>query len=338
MIDAAVLSALENGGELGEIAAAFLLPSHFVWLSKRNYDQKNYPESIRLAREALKGAGRLSSGGIVAASRYLCLSASRIGEDGTYLEGMTVLLRSANDDWARSNIAYLKGFNFRFKGNLPDAETEFREAFRLSPGNVHAAREIAAICLARGNLDEAEAFAREALGHGEGNPYLLDILIAVLIRRTGKSAKNSPEIAELFDSLEKVGEGAGQSFFTTRKAEFEHLWGDNRLALDLINKAIKKTPKIFEAQRLRAEILLKDGRKTHAADAIAAMRDIVNARDPDERRSNYRGYLVTFSHYLQEIGQYAEAKAIYDDKSIFTDTERAVAIREIEILQSYRAR
>ena len=115
-----------------------------MWLAKRHYDEKNFEESIRLAKEALSRADRLSSKGFVAACRYQCLSAARLGKTGVFDEGITKLVGAANDNWARSNIAFLNGFNFRLKGNLPKAEASFRSAYDLSPGNVSAARELAA--------------------------------------------------------------------------------------------------------------------------------------------------------------------------------------------------
>lgn len=133
-----------------------------------------------------------------------------------------------------------------------------------------------------------------------------------------------------------VGEEGGRSFFTTRKAEFEHLWGDNRLALRLIENAVAKTPTIFEPRMLHAEILLKDGNKPRALEVIGKMNEMVNARDPNERRTNYRLYLKTHAHYLVEVEQYLEAKAIYDDGSVFTDAERQAAVKEIEVVQGFR--
>ncbi len=338
LVDAAVLSSLDSGDTMSELAAAFLLPSHNVWLAKKHYDGRHWEDSIRFASEALAGGVRLSSDGFVAACRYLCLAAARLGEATTFESGIAKLEAVAKDDWAKSNIAFLKGFNLRLKGNLPTAESCFRESYNLSPGNLSAARELAAICLARDNLDEAEQFAREARSHAPTNAYLLDILISVLVRKHGRSAKHMSEINDMFDMLEKVGEEGGRSFFTTRKAEFEHLCGNNKEALKLVSDAIKKTPTIFEPRRLQAEILLKDGNKAKALEAINTMRDIVNARDPDERRTNYRLYLKTYAHYLTEVEKWAEAKEIYDDQSVFTDEERKVAIREVEIIQGFKAK
>lgn len=95
----------------------------------------------------------------------MCLAAARLGEQKLFDDGIAKLQSVARSDWAKSNIAFLQGFNSRLKGNLPRAEIFFRDSFSLSPGNVSAARELAAICLARDNLDEAERFAREARSH-----------------------------------------------------------------------------------------------------------------------------------------------------------------------------
>lgn len=336
LVDSAVLSSLESGQALSSLASAFLLPSHSVWLAKRHYDQRHWADSIRFSSEALKSANRLSSQGYVSACRFMCLSAARLGEATVFEDGINKLRSVAKDDWARSNVAFLTGFNLRLIGHLPEAEAAFRQSYQLSPGNISAAREIASICLARDNLDEAGRFAREALSHAPTNPYLLDIMISVLVRQHGRSAKHSSEINAMFDTLEAVGEEGGRSFFTTRKAEFEHLWGDNKLALKLIEDAVAKTPTIFEPRRLCAEIYLKDGNKNKALEVLGKMQEMVNSRDPNERRTNYRSYLKTYSHYLVEIERYQEAKDIYDDAAIFTTDERNAAVKEIEIVQGFK--
>jgi tetratricopeptide (TPR) repeat protein len=162
LIDAAILLALQQGSAPSEYIAAFVLPSHYVWLANVRYDGGEYKECIRLCQEALKRSNRLSSNGIVLACRFLCLAASRLGQNDVFEQGITTLEKSAHDDWAMSNVCYLNGFNLRMKGNFPKAEEAFKRARQLVPGNAAATREIAAICLARNNLEEAESYAREA--------------------------------------------------------------------------------------------------------------------------------------------------------------------------------
>lgn len=268
----------------------------------------------------------------------ICLPAARTGDVVAFEEGIKKLKSLNGNNWVKSNIAFFEGFNARLKGRLPAAEIFFRDSYNFSPGNISAAREIAAICLARDNLDEAEKFAREAFSYAQRNPYVVDILLAVLVKKHGRNSKRVTEINDMFDVLSRVGEESGKSFYTTRKAEFEHLWGNNREALRLIDIAIGKTPTLFEPQRIYAEILLKDGNKSRALSVLDGMREMVGVRDVEDSRTNYRAYLVTYAHYLVEIGEWEQAKSIYDDDAIFTDHERRTAVKEIEVTQSYSAK
>jgi len=81
--------------------------------------------------------------------------------------------------------------------------------------------------------------------------------------------------------------------------------------------------------------MLKDGNKAKAFETLNVMLEMVNARNPDERRSNFRAYLETKAGYLVETSRYKEAKEIYDDPAVFTDDERTKAVRDIEIAESF---
>lgn len=334
LVDSAVLASIESGSVLTELASAFLLPSHYVWLAKTRYDQRQWAESIHFGLEALKGDARLSANGLIATCRFLCLAAARTGDDAVFAKAITKLQGRANNDWARSNLAYLKGFQLRMKGRLPAAQDLFQEACNYHSGNNSAMRELAAIALARGALDQAERLAREAYSFARTNPYLVDMLLAVLVKKRGATRRDG-EIEDLFAVLEAVGEENGRSFYTTRRAEYEYLWGDNKLATTLIEKAVAKTPMIFEVRRIQAEIYLKAGNKNRAFDAVQAMERMMSDHNIYDRRSNYRLYLETKAHYLTEIGQYGEAKGLFGDLSYFTNEEREAAIKDIEMAQGF---
>jgi hypothetical protein len=72
-----------------------------------------------------------------------------------------------------------------------------------------------------------------------------------------------------------------------------------------------------------------------AGESIKVMQEMVNARNPDERRSNYRSFLQTYSSYLVEVSRFKEAKEVYDDQNAFTPEERSKAIRSIEIAEGF---
>ncbi len=335
LVNSAVLASLQSGGIMSNIAAGFLLPSHQVWMAKKCYDDRKWRECIRFAATAIEARNRLSSEGLVGACRYLCLASARLGEQGTFSEGIEILQGMARNDWAESNIAFLKGFNARLKGHLPIAEEHFRSAYALSPGNVSAAREIASACLERGNLEDAERFARQAQQIARRNAHVIDILVSVLIRKREAEGKNSSELDDMFRLLEEVGEQDGRSFYTTRRAEFEYMNNNLGEALRLIERAIARTPSLFEPRRLHAEICLGLGNKVKAAETLDVMKEMVNSNRPDERRKNYRQYLEIYAQYLIELRKYEEAKKMFSDGSMFTDAERQAQIRKIEIVQGH---
>ena len=337
LVNSAVLASLQTGRALSNIAAGFLLPSHQVWMAKKCYDDRQWSECIRFAKRALEGRDRLSSEGLVGACRYLCLASARVGEQETFSEGIGILEANARNDWAKSNVAFLKGFNARLKGHLPVAEEQFRRAYGLSPGNFAAAREISSACLERGNLEDAEGFAREAQRIAQRNAHVVDILVAVLVRKRQMKVSGDSELEEMFEVLRQVGEQDGRSFYTTRRAEYEYMKSNFREALRLIERAVDRTPTLFEPRRLHAEICLSLGNKVKAAESINVMREMVNSNRPDERRKNYRQYLETYSHYLTEVGQFQEAKKLFDDKRVFTEEERLAEVRKIEIVQGHYA-
>jgi tetratricopeptide (TPR) repeat protein len=335
LLDAAILASIQSGDVLSEFVAAFMLPSHQVWLCRHHYDLKHWSDCIRLGLEALKGASRLSTGAFVAACRYVCLAAARIGRDDIFDEVINKLEKSANDDWGRSNVAYLKGFRARNKGHLLEAESWFYDSYKLSAGNHSALRELAAISLVRGNMEIAETYAREALKNAPTNPYLIDILLSILIRKRGKAANGDREVRDLFDILERVGEEDGRSFYTTRKAEFEYVSGNYSGAASFIRKAIEKTPTLFEPRRIYAEILLKQGNKSKALEVIDVMKNMVAERENSDRRTNYRLYLEVLSKYHLETGNFSEARAVFQDSTVFTQIEAAGFIKKIDIAESF---
>ncbi|MYD98227.1 MAG: hypothetical protein F4X98_12710 [Gammaproteobacteria bacterium] len=339
LIDSTILACLQGSDQMPEIVGAFLLPSHYVWMANNHYNSRRWSDCIRYGKKALERTDRLSARGIVAACRLLCLAAARLGNQRAFSEGIARLESTADDEWAKSNIAFLNGFNLRLKGRLPGAEEFFRLAYRYSPGNFSAARELAAVCLARGSLDESERFAREAHERAPRNPYVVDILVSVLIRRTRESGnRDNVELDDMFRLLEQVGEEGGRSFYTTRRAEFEHLCGDNEKATELIEKAVEMTPGLFEPRRLHAEILLKAGNLVKARDVMSTMETMVNSRSPDDGRGNLRQYLQTKAHYLTEMGRYTEAKSVFSNNRVFTKEEREAEVREVGLVEGFRMR
>ncbi|MCD1626812.1 TIR domain-containing protein [Seohaeicola saemankumensis] len=338
LLDSAILASLEGDKPTSKLMEAFILPSHRVWLAKRHYDMKRWKDSIRMAREALEGRGRLSRSGAVAACRYLGLAAARVNDQETFRLGISQLRSIADDNWSKSNVHFLEGFNHRLQGKLYEAREELLASYGLARGNRSTARELASICLSLELPQEAETYAREAYETSRSNPYIIDILISCLIKNKKRSCVNDSEVAELLASLEKIDEEEGRSFHATRLAEIEYLYGDNRKALKLIQDALKKTPRLFDPLRLYSKILLKDGNLSRAKDQINFVQKIVFDKSAFDLRANHRPYLQLLAEYHIELGEYGNALDVYRNNKLFTEADVSAMQREIETLKALAAK
>lgn len=338
LLNSAILALLESGESVGKLMEALILPSHRVWLAKRHYDSKRWKESIRMAKEAIDGRARLSRSGAVAACRYLGLAAARINDQKAFSFGLSELKKVADDDWTKSNIFFLEGFNLRLKGKLRDARDALISSYELARGNRSTSRELASVCL---NLDlpsEAEGYAREAYETAQRNPYIIDILISCLIKNKGKDCVNDLEVNELLDKLKLLDDEEGKSFHDTRLAEIEYLYGDKREALSLIQKAVKDTPRLFAPLRLYAKILLKDGNFSRAKEQINLVRSITFDKSSFDLRANQRPYLQLEAEYLLSVGDFLKAEKVYEDTRFFSDDDRFTLRKEIDLIRAYKAK
>lgn len=338
LLDSAIMASLESGQPVGKLMEAFILPSHRVWLAKRHYDAKRWKDSIRVAKEAIEGRARLSRAGAVAACRYLSLAAARINDQTDFDFGVSELKKVADDDWSKSNIHFLEGFNLRLQGKLIEARDALILSYALARGNRSTSRELASVCL---NLDlpsEGEGYAREAYETAQSNPYIIDILISCLIRTKGKNCANDPEVIELLDKLKQLDEEEGRSFHDTRLAEIEHLYGDNRRALHLIQQAVKNTPRLFAPLRLYAKILLKDGNPSRAKDQINLARSIIFDNSSFDLRANQRPFLQLEAEYYLSIQDFPAAEKVYRDNRFFSEDDRETLKKDIDVIKAYKAK
>lgn len=336
LLGSAVMASLDSDEPVGKLVEAFILPSHQVWLAKRHYDSKRWKESMRMAREAISGKQRLSKSGAVAACRYLGLAAARINDQQAFEEGLSELKKVADDDWSRSNVWFLEGFNLRLQGKLQEAREKLINSYGLARRNRSTSRELASVCL---NLDlpaEAEGYAREAYENAKWNPYIIDILISCLIKNKGRGCVRDPEVDDLLDKLEQRDAEEGRSFHKTRMAEIELLYGDTAKALILIQDAIKTTPRLFEPLRLYVKILLKIGNHLKAKEQLDIIRDATINGDHHDRRANYRPYLQLLSDYYLGVGDFEKALDVYDDSRFFTDEDRRSIKKEVDMLRAYK--
>ncbi|WP_142780591.1 lipopolysaccharide assembly protein LapB [Agrobacterium sp. T29] len=335
LADAAIMAVLEAGTEMGPIANALLLPSHRVWLARRYYDAANWKDSLRLSQDAVKDRSRLSAQGFMAACRLLCLSAARLNKQEDFEEGIAKLKAVAKDDWSRSNILFLKGFNERLQGRVFEAEALFKDSYQLNDNDRSTSRELASICLITGDDVGAEKYARKAYEKATNNLFTIDILISSLVRSLGARCVGNIEVEELLSRLSALDDEEQKSFSHTRKAEIELLYGNPDTAHTFIKEAMHRTPYLFEPKLLNARILLKKGNKPAAKDEIQNLEFMTSRHGQAENKAHRRQVLILKSEYLVETRQFKDARDIYKDDICFSEADRVKALKEIDMAEAF---
>ena len=337
MLDTQILAAIEAEASVPALFEAFLLPSHYVWLARRKYNERYFDDARALCLRAVDRIKHLSPAGKVEACRLLCLASIRTGKDADFERGIKILEQHSNDSWARSNVNFLKGFYARHNGRFPDAEKFFRNAVEESPGNFSALHQLASICLVRGDTESAEVFARRGLKSTIENDYVLNILLSALLKAPAhKLRAMDGELSGLFDALENVSRERGRSFFETRKAEHELRLGHVREARGWIDKASEKTSGLFDVIALRAEISLEGHDYPAAFKEIERLRAIVFSTKSGEKLWNLRPLLSLEASYFEATKDFDAAKRVYARRDVFTAQEERDAVKRIEYTQAMR--
>ncbi|MEP5267743.1 MAG: TIR domain-containing protein [Lentilitoribacter sp.] len=336
LIDSTILVELETGKPTSKLQEAFLLPSHNVWLAKNHYDDKRWHDAIEHAKAAVSGRARLSKSGVIAACRYLALAAARINDQDNFKYGLSMLKSVATDDWAKSNVHFLEGFNSRLSGHLYDAQKSLLSSYELSKGSRSTARELASVCLELNDPEQAEKYAREAYRYAKQNPFLIDILISCLIHTRKRGCVNDPEVKDLLDSLEILDQLDGRSFYFTRKAEIEYLYGSGILAQKFVDQALTITPRLFEPLRLKAQIYIKLGQPSRAKSQIDALENMLRSSDKSGNRPHHRPFVFLQTEYHLEVGEYEIAQRLLGDARFFTDEDRAALKKNIDLARAYK--
>lgn len=338
LTDAVVLANLEAGKIMPAVANALLLPSHRIWLAQRHYDAARWRDCLRLAQDAVRDKSRLSAQGLIGGYRLLCLSASRLNDQEVFSEAISKLAASAKDSWSKAHVEFLRGFNFRMRGDIIEAEKSFKQSYALNDNDRSTVRELASACLITGDNTGAERFARKAYELATNNPYTIDILVSALVRTLGPKCVNDREVNDLLDRLTSLDDEENKSFSYTRKAEIELLYGDTSKALTSVKEAMKRTPYLFEPKLLHAKILLKQGRKSLVPEEISNLERLTSRSGRSDNKAHRRQVLILKSEYMVDTGQFKVAKEIFDDFRCFSDTDKEKNIKFIDVAEAMSTR
>jgi hypothetical protein len=105
-VDAAGIACIE-ASDSGNWSRSFVLPSHYIYLGRRAYDQRKFPRAIKHFENALSSRSLLMELAFEQAARYLGMSAVRQSNDAKVDYAVSLLKNSKNSRgkaWALDRV------------------------------------------------------------------------------------------------------------------------------------------------------------------------------------------------------------------------------------------
>lgn len=287
LIEAAATASIVSG-KSQTLVSRFILPSYYITLARRAYDDDAYGQTIKFCKLAWDSPTAITVEGKVEVLRLWGLAAVRLGDKKALQYVLDQLEQFKSKKIARRHSFFLRGFHFRFERNFDLAETEFLKAHDLAPNDFSINRELASLYRHQGEFVEAESYARAAYAVAPTNPYILDVLLECLLGKSYQGMEvDQSEIAGLFRDLERYGDVPGSSFYQQRIAQDLSRQRKYPSALAAANKAVDRTPGFLPCYFLRCEINLVMRNTKGARDDLNTINKLLSKRggfSQDEER------------------------------------------------------
>ncbi|MFQ2516730.1 TIR domain-containing protein [Aeromonas caviae] len=205
LLDARIIQSLKNDEALPGLISQAIMPSQQLRAARKLYNEEKYSKSYKLSCDAMEQSSKLSSIGKYEAWRLIGLSASRLQLD----EGITLFNESKSQiEPSKSKnmtLHFVNGFYHRANGNLRLASTEFNNAIKFDPRDVHCLREIAFIQAFDEQFQLAAETISRALNISNNNPYLIDLACWIKIKQL-KAFPGAVQITDIETLIEKLFE------------------------------------------------------------------------------------------------------------------------------------
>jgi tetratricopeptide (TPR) repeat protein len=160
-------------------------------------------------------------------------------------------------------------------GRQADTERAFRAALEIDPNHEVANRAMAVLAMATGRADQAEQYLRRVADHTKDINALYALTDYYLL--TGRTGDAIARLEPL------TAAGAKAPGAAPRLARAHAVAGARSKARAIVDEILRETPRDIEAQLLKGQLLLDEGRRD---EALAVMRTAVNS-DPGSVEAHY---------------------------------------------------
>jgi tetratricopeptide (TPR) repeat protein len=327
LIDSTTIAAIREEKVVSGWLHQLVLPSHYIWLARDSYHKRDYLSAWEFSQSAMKLSSAMTPAARLEALRFGGLSCARMGNDADF-RSIIGQVEQMGSRRARGNKHFLVGFFSRKEGKLQTAHDELKKAFDILPGNIDVERELLSVLLARTSYDDALALAQNLVIRAENNPYVLDGYLQARIALAGNvdALTYDAEFSQRLDLLEKIGHGAGRSFFALRQVDLALKKRDKRGALEYSSQALRFTPTLPAAHAARTRALLFAGDLDKALGQVKELEQLPRKQPGGKKGLEFLAlYQVRYEYNLQR-GRYDLCKFDIENLGKF-DKEQAKSMK-----------
>ncbi|MGF6423199.1 tetratricopeptide (TPR) repeat protein [Lelliottia sp. 489] len=308
ILDARIVSHLTTNEPLPDYLQNFLMPMQLIRASKRRYNERDYVDSLKLAKEAYEWRGKLSVEGIIETWRLIGLSSARTGSEEQFAFFEEQYGKIPNNYKKDIIYNFVNAFKFRLNGKLKDALNYLMKIEKKKDIDAHVFREIATIYSFDERFEEAIDYADKALSIDVDNPFILDIKVWALLSLYRKE-RVSPlvnKIEECLDKLKVADERKNTTFFHVREKMKDVLVDEQ--SVNLLDSLSRSSKLNSQLKISLLEIFSAKGRDYQYAELLKDLQ-IVIGQKKDHKIIEVNLAKVKIKHAIGQL-DFPEAEAL----------------------------
>jgi len=210
------------------------------------------------------------------------------------------------------NLRMLAGKVFLAKGDLQEAEKQWKKGLELDEKNVNIRAALAELYLRKKQLREAETLALKTLDQDPGNLHAL-----VLMGRVRLLDKKYSEAQKFFqDALERSPNNAVAHYFLGLCYANS---GQKNLAIKNLMEALEENPSMGNARKALGELYLQEGELQLAEELLAPL--------VQEKKAD-KDTVILFSEILRRRGKPGEAMVLLESEETSYPLDKAFPLQK----------
>jgi len=286
LLSEASVAHLKSGCNKIPLVDSIILPSQCYKMARRYYDKRKYKQALELCNKAYQRRLALTKDGEIEVLRIQGLSASRLNDQGTFTNVISLLGEYGTYKKALRIRNFLLGFNLRLDGKIDSALTHMLEAYtKGGGGDFHILRELASLTLAQDNIEGAKQYVKKAKSYAYANSFILEMEIKIeLSWGKGHVQANEEKILALIEGLKESEKNTHGNFSRLINIDYKLTIGNKDEAYKLISCYDEKD-KRHSVQILRARVLIAKKRFSEARTLLLELKKVVSNNTENQRKS-----------------------------------------------------